>query len=1013
MIARVYTSCYAIGTMRPRYLILNFVALALACLANRASAQTTGRIAGQVLDLSQASVPAAEITAANQANGLRRATTSDQQGRYALADLPAGVYQVSAVARGFKTQVRPEVMVNIATAVTADFVLSPGEVTETVQVTERLRDVETVSSTGRMMDNSQIMGLPINGRDYARFSLLAPGAVARTNQLAALTFNGLHTIHNQFSIDGIDATRVDAPYMANGYERGARLLTGSLETIAEFRIQTGNYKAEYGRAAAAFVAIATRSGGNETHGTLFEFFRNSALDARNYFNNTGDKAPFRYNNFGGNLGGALREDRTFYFANYEGSRQRIGVTGSGTVPSARLREMVIAASPMLKPVVEMFPQGTSATTDPLADLYTTARSSRVREDTGSVRIDHHLSEKDRLFGRVNVNDSRVYGPLFLVSAQASALGTLDFQDVPGRITNIALNYQRTFSPRLLNEFLAGVQRITGQTNSDVPFPRFNITGLTAQPGTRGRTFLLNSNNQVGNGTTWVNGAHTLKWGGTLYWVRMWRRAANTQVISYTSLDNLVNNRVASATLTAGYDRIANDALMFGAYVQDTWQVRPRLTLDYGLRYDLNPAPWDVDGKAQTFDPRTNQLAAPGASFFATNRRNFAPRLALSWQPASRLLVRTGYGIFYGLFPASNGVSLSRNTMPGNTSMVRQQIPDLSDPIEPFLSRGTSPLPSVSGFPWKSPDLYAQHWNLTLVFQVSQADSVSAAYVANRGINLGRSINTNFFDPALGRRPVAAFTDISVRYVDGQSVYHALQLSWKRRMARGLQSEIYYSFGKVLDDVGDAGLGSSQPQDNRNYRAERGPGAGDVRNNVSYVVFYELPVGKGHRLAANVTGAPGVLLSGWKISSLGILRSGIAKTVNIGVNTFGNANLTNRRPNAVVGVSPYAAVQRPEGWLNAAAYSMPLAGTFGNLGRNTLCGPDFQQIDFSILKDSRLTERARSEFRVEFFNLFNRPNFDFPNTTFATSSFGRILNTVGRTMGMGTSRQVQIAMKVTF
>lgn len=988
--------------MPSRYLVLASIALALAFFPTRLPAQTTGRIAGQVLDLSQSSVPAATVTATNQINGRKRSATCDEQGRYALADLPAGAYAVSAAARGFKTQVRPEVRVNVATAVAVDFTLSPGEVTETVQVVEALTDVETVSSSGRMMDNSQLVGLPINGRDYARFSLLAPGAVARTNQLADLTFNGLHTIHNQFSIDGIDATRVDAPYMANGYERGARLLTGSLETIAEFRIQTGNYKAEYGRAASAFVAIATRSGGNQTHGTLFEFFRNSALDARNYFNHTGDKAPFRYSNFGGNLGGPLRKDRSFYFLNYEGSRQRIGVTGSGTVPSARLREMVFSASPVLKPVVEMFPPGTSTTTDPLVDLYTTSRSSRVREDTGSVRVDHHFTDKDRLFSRVNVNDSRVYGPLFLVSAQASALGTLDFQDVPGRITNIALNHQHTFSPRLLNEFLAGAQRITGQTNSEVPFPRFNITGLTTQPGTRGRTFLINGSYQAGNGTTWVNGAHTWKWGGTLYWVRMWRRAADTQVISYTSLDNFVYNRAASATLTAGYNRIANEALMFGAYVQDTWQVRPRLTLDYGLRYDLNPAPWDVDGKAQTYDPRTSQLAAPGSPFFATNYRNFAPRLALSWQPASRLLVRSGYGIFYGLFPASNGISLSRNTMPGNTSMVRQQIPDLSYPIEPFLSRGTSPLPSVAGFPWRNPDLYAQHWNLTLVFQLSQADSLSAAYVANRGINLGRSLNANFFDPALGRRPVPAFADISLRYADGQSSFHALQLSWKRRMARGLQSEVHYSFGKVLDDVGDAGLGSTQPQDNRNYRAERGPGAGDVQNNVSYVVLYELPTGSRRRL-----------LAGWKISSLGILRSGIAKTVNIGVNTFGDGNLSNQRPNAVAGVNPYASVQRPEQWLNPAAYSMPLAGTFGNLGRNTLRGPDFQQIDFSVVKDTCLTESTRAEFRIEFFNLFNRPNFDFPNTTFATSSFGRILNTIGRTMGMGTSRQVQLAMKLSF
>jgi hypothetical protein len=281
------------------------------------------------------------------------------------------------------------------------------------------------------------------------------------------------------------------------------------------------------------------------------------------------------------------------------------------------------------------------------------------------------------------------------------------------------------------------------------------------------------------------------------------------------------------------------------------------------------------------------------------------------------------------------------------------------------------------------------------------------------------MNINFVDPALSPdptirlRPNQKFSDINIETATGQNIYHALQVSFKRRLSAGLQYDVNYTWAHAIDDVQDQGLYSAQPQDNNNLRAERGNSSGDIRHTVNFNALYDLPIGSGHRLFGNAKGVGGFFASGWKLAALGILRTGIANTVFIGGNTFGNGNFTNQRPNAVPGVSLYAENKDPNNWLNPAAFSMPAAGTFGNLGRNTIFGPSFKQIDFSLLKDMKISEKFKLEYRAEFFNIFNHPNFDQPNTTFGSPNFGRILNTFGRTLGLGTSRQIQMAFRLTF
>jgi hypothetical protein len=979
-----------------------------------AMAQTSGAITGQVVDSSKAAVAGATVTAKNAGTGETRAIQTDSQGYYTLTELRVGTYDVSAERQGFRQTVQKGVLLNVATTVQLNFTLEVGEVSDQVFVTSEAPVIEkSDASTGTTMETQQLSELPINGRDYARFSLLTPGAVLRSNFIADLSFDGLHTVHNQFSIDGIDASRVDQPYMANGFERGARLLTGSLDTISEFKVQTSDYGAEYGRAAGSYVNIVTKSGTNEFHGSVFEYFRNNYLDARNFFATVPAPQPeFRYNNFGGNIGGPIRKNRTFFFANWEASRQRIGITGSGTVPSAMLRSEVLATSPQLTDILNMYPLGSSHTSDPLVDNVTRTSASAIREDTGSIRVDQKFRTSDSAFVRVNINDSYTHGALFGVFP--SALGVLDHQSVPLRTTNIAIHESHIFSPDFINDFLTGMQRWASNIDSRVPFPLTTVVGLSVSPGTEG--FFLENNNsiQIGDHMSIVKGRHTFKWGGTVYRIQINANNANFPSMTFASISDFINDQLSIVNISAATPGNGVRATQAGLYAQDSFRVLQSLTLDYGLRYDIETVPHDSNYATRPFDTNCMCLAAPGTPYFANNGRDFGPRVGLAWSPTSRVVVRTGYGIYFQDYPVGFGsYFVPSNTVTGNITLLQQQIPNLSYPYDSFLSQTATFPPNLGGFPWHKPDIYVNQYNLSVATQLSTNIAVQVAYLGNHGVNLWREYNINYFDPSLGARPLAQFGDVTLQSNSGFSSYNGLQLSVKRRLDKGFMFDIEYSLGHAIDDVDDQGLFASDPQNLKNLKAERGNGSGDIRHNVTFNTMYDLPFGHGRWLLGNAGGVADRLVGGWSISALGILRTGVASTVHIGTNTFGNGDFLNQRPDRVPGVSQYGTGSGPSNFLNPAAFSMPAAGTFGNLARDTFYGPSYKQIDFSVLKKTRVTEAKNVEFRVEMFNLFNHPNFDEPNTTFGTPGFGQIFNTLGRTLGVGTSRQIQLALRFNY
>ena len=1011
--------------MRIRQSVLFFVrvlgVLIALLLTLPAHAQTAGEVTGQVFDISKSAIADATVTAKNVGTGETRSVRTDTQGHYTITELRVGTYDVSAERQGFRRQVQTGVVLNVAATVQLNFTIQVGTVSEEVVVTSDAPILEkSDASTGTTMDTEQIADLPINGRDYARFALLTPGAVLRSNFIADLSFNGLHTVHNQFSIDGVDASRVDQPYMANGFERGARLLTGSLDTISEFKVQTSDYGAEYGRAGGSYVNIVTKSGTNQFHGSVFEYFRNDILDAENFFAvKTAPKPKFRYNNFGGNIGGPIRRNSTFFFVNYEGSRQRIGITGSGTVPSAQLRSDVLQTSPQLTDIVNLFPVGNSHTSDPLVDNFTTTSVSSIREDTGSIRLDHKFRNSDSAFVRVNVNDSYTFGPLFGVFP--ASLGVLDHQDVPLRTTNIAIHETHIFTPNLVNDFLAGLQRWASNIDSREPFPTTTVVGLSVNPGTQ--SYFLENNNsfQVGDNMSWVKGRHAIKWGTTIYRIQVNAISDVFPTMTFNSIPDFINDRLALVNISAATPGNGTRATQIGAYVQDSFQVRPTLTVDYGLRYDIETVPHDSKYATRPFDTRCMCLAPAGTSYFHINNKDFGPRVGIAWSPFPRMVVRTGYGIYFQNYPVGFGsYFVPSNTVTGNITLLQQQIPNLSYPYDAFVSQTAVFPPNLGGFPYHKPDIYVNQYNFSVATQITTNMAVQVAYLGNHGVNLWREYNINYFDPKLNARPLPQFGNVTLQSNSGFSSYNGLQLSFKRRMDKGFMFDVEYSLGHGIDDVDDQGLFASDPQDTNNFKAERGNGSGDIRHNVSFNTMYELPFGRQHRLLSNANGAVERIVGGWSIAALGILRTGVASTVHIGTNTSGNGDFTNQRPDRVPGVSQYGTGSGPDNFLNGAAYAMPAPGTFGNLGRNTFYGPSYKAIDFSILKKTRLTETKNVEFRAELFNVFNHPNFDEPNAFWGTdangkvfTSFGQIFNTLGRTLGVGTSRQIQLALRFNY
>jgi hypothetical protein len=996
---------------RARKIVVGALVAAAVLSAAPAMAQTFGLVEGRVRDATGAVLPGATVTVSNEKTGLVKTATTNEQGLFRVLTLNPDTYLVKIELQGFRP-VTQQAIVGVAESVTVNATLEVATVSETVQVSAEAPIMNTANAEiSQTVDARRVNELPLNGRDFTRLAMLTPGAVQSSNFVASVSFNGTGSAQNNFMLDGIDATRIDNFFPSNGWERGSRLQTASVESVQEFRVLTTNYSAEFGRAAGAVINAITKSGTNTFHGSAYTFIRDDAMDARNFFDTkdavTGrDKPQFNLYQYGGSLGGPILRDRLFFFTNYEGSRKKLGATVTGTVPTQSFRNRAVAA---VQPLLKSIPLPTSATSNPDIGNVAFAEVTDVNEDIFSTRVDYRLKSGDLIYARYNIQDSEVLGPLYVVIPAAFSGQE---QWAPITTQSFTTSWVKTIRSNLLNEAKFGMNRFKHlveqrDPDSGMYIPTTVVTGITVQPGNVQSFGGLNMSYEFTDTLSWFKGAHSMKTGVNLRRITVDLLNTTIQTITYPSMDAFALNVPTQFTATPDVPMTYIKGWTFSGFFQDDIRVSSRLTMNAGLRYDYN-TPWDdTDGRLQNFNLDTMTLDGSDVPLYSADGNNLAPRLGTTYDlfGNGKTVVRGGYGIYYNAYAAQSAYQLLFGNLPGATLISRQTDPDLAYPVD--LSAGVQLIPSRRSHVKERRDNFNHQWNANVQQQLGRNMSVQVGYVGNYSLANERNYPENLINPATGTRPDTRYSQITVVDPSGKAKYHGLSFVFNKRFSGGWSLNSSYVYSQTKDDI-------VSPQDPARWDLEWGTGNLDIPHNFTINGMVELPFGPGKRFGRNTTGVWAKVIEGWQVNALASARSGLPYTVTLGAFTMsGTGWTTNQRPNAVAGATA-PTPDGPTGWLNPAAYSLPAARTYGDLPRNSERGPTFFQLDASLIKTTQLGGGRALQFRAEVFNALNMVNFAQPSANWrATTTFGRIFNTFGRTESAGTARQIQLALRFTF
>lgn len=963
---------------------------------------------GTVTDPTGAVIAGATVIAEQEETGLRRQVTTSAAGTYVLAQLPIGTWRITVEAPGFRPVRFEKIVLQVGDTRTLDAQLEVATIRAEVEVRETPVPLErTTAALGTVIASQQVRDIPLNGRHWASLMALAPGAInTGDGSQQTIRFVGRARDDNNWTFDGMDATGVKDPR-----QEAALRLVISTDSIAEFRVNSSLYSAELGGGAGANISLVSKSGTNEFRGSLFEFVRNDKLDARNFFDAA--KPAFRLNQFGGNLGGPIVSNRTFFFANYEGLRQRLGQTLYASVPSAAYRERALATSPAVRPIIEAFPKGMRPLADPNIDELWVQRAQGWREDAGTLRVDHRFTDNDLIFGRYNVDDG-------LINAPRSVL-EVDRQESAFRPSSLALQYQRIFSPTVINEYRAGYNRSALTRYSYGPLgPSISVPGFMTLNSTSLLLERPTSYSMIDNLTV-TKGRHTLKAGIEVrrVHVNVADPAVHTTSITFASRDDLIRNRVDSFSINAGSPVLGSRRTWYMAFFQDDFKVRRNVTLNLGARYEYYTVPHEVNRQERVFDLWACQgFCPPGTPWYYPDRNNIDPRVSLAWAPGifgEKTVFRVGAGVFHG--PGQNDdVNAALDNLAERYSLTARDVTGgLSFPIDPYV-----PLARAGGVTPRSlqrdrRDIYNIQWGFSIQQQLPAQFITQVGYLGNQGHKLFSRTYINVIDPVLGRRPLPAFGRMDEKRNDGNSNFHALQISLHRSFRDGFLLGTEYMWSHAINDGNLGGGEGSEPQNVNCRHCERGNSAQDIRHTITSNWVWELPFGRGKRYATS--GLAAVLAGGWELSGIWTARTG--RAVNLAVSRSSadvpDGNTSNQRPDVVLGVPMYPANRtKTENWLNIAAFAVPRRGTWGNAGRHIARGPGLVQLDLAVHRKFQMTERTNLTFRVESFNLFNRVQLGNPSANISTpATFGQIRSPLNRTIGTGTSRQIQLALRLNF
>jgi Carboxypeptidase regulatory-like domain len=1169
----------------------SLVALALVLLfvvpptANGQSDQ--GRISGTVTDSNGALVPGATIVVKNERTGEERTAVSNESGYFIVSALRPSSYTVTATAKELSAKTS-NVQVLVGQEYTLTMVAQPTGVAATVDITAGGDAVleNNSAAMGANVNPREVEGLPINGRQLSQLYLQAPGSVnSGSGTYGDIRFSGRAVEQNEIRFDGIEGTAIidTSPGNLNGEVPTPFRLQSSLENVQEFRVDSNNYPAEFGTGTGGQISVVTKSGGNNFHGSVFEFFRNDKLDAANFFDNIiGQKSKLRLNQFGGSVGGPIKQDKAFFFFSYEGYRLRGGVNAIEAVPGLASRicpgGIILGSTPptacnaattALIPAFRASDVVVLRTGPDLFDTVQRQATNLVNENSLALRLDYKFNPKHSAyfrFFRDQANNDQPEG----VTGRRVVIRSLP--------QNGIFALQSILTPTLLNEFKLGYNSALSRINGVAPsFPgidlsslSFNIAGTVAGfalPGQGANAGVATPGglvraNSATNGraqpytpyslsfidsVSWTRSNHSFKFGGEVRKIHMWTDRVGGTTYTWSSINNFLANSLQSTQylgdvsapspfFNGSTGQVQPRQTYYIAYGQDEWKMSPSLTLNYGLRYEYYTPLDEKDNRQIFFDINTGLLRDPSSKPYLTSKTNFGPRVALAWSPnpsgtgffgGGKTVLRGGVGIYYG---------------PGQTEDQIQPIE--SNRVSSTVSGGSFPqnidaiIANFTGNPNNrsyQPRAYANEYKIpekiyqyTFSFQQELPYQMvfTGAFVGSQGRNLflrsvanrilpGQTVildgtplptgvgvvNRCSVAPVNGQcpgnivgvtQPIREFTIVSGTTVQnpfaevdyktsgGHDSYRALQLALSRRLNQGVTLNGQYTFGRSFGNTAGSNEARTAANNARaisDFDYDNGYNNFDVRHTFNFSAVYDLPFGKGKK--HDFGGIGNAILGDWEIGTILNARSGLPLEIGIVrpdvviqcvnaagcgglptgfvaqlsgnppagflavVNTPGGGASRNvRRPNLIPGANPYLSNDRLI--LNPAAFSTPDPGTFGNVPRNFLRGPNFRQFDLIFNKRFRFTEATNLEFRTEVFNVFNRANFDIPGSRLnlalptvscaggvctasgnnvqpgtpytqsaAGGTFGLLRQTVVRDVGLGTSRQIQFALRLNF
>ncbi len=1044
-----------------------FVIFAVMFPFSAAQAQVVGAtISGTIRDASGAAIAGAQVTIRDLETGATRDLVSDAAGVYSAPSLAVGRYQVTVEKAGFNTQSETGINLVVGQRAAVDLVLAVGKVEQQVSVTDVPLAINTTTQpTSGLVSARQVKELPLNGRSYDELITLNPASVNTTGERSGAVGTSNSSPGNMFAVAGHRPQ--DNLYLLNGIEyTGASEInvtpggvSGELlgvDAVREFNVVSDTYGAEYGKRTGAQISIDTESGTNQLHGSVFEFLRNSALDARNYFDQ-GNIPIFQRNQFGGALGGPLVKNKLLLFGNYEGLRQNLSLSDVTLVPDDASRA---AAVPDVQPLLDLWPvQNGPELGGGIAEAYSHPLQ-RIREDFGTTRLDYNLSPTDTAAAVYTIDDSTANTPTINPLS-------LDYETLREQV--LSAQEEHVFSSSLLNTFRAGFSRasyfFTGETPVDLPgwvagkpIGAVVVGGGTALNGASqisGAGTNAGSNLNVARNLFTVadhvyltRGKNQLEAGVWLQRIQSNSNLAQDQYgqASFGSLSAFLQGNVSTFTVVPSPTELGWRSLEGAGFVQDTVHLLPNLELRAGFRFESTNGWNEAQGRASNYIFNSQGVLETqpriANSAFTTNRAKFLPepRVGIAWQPKQNgsTVIHAGFGVYDSLLDSLD-YRLDQNA-PFNTTETLKNVQVSALHFVPGAPPPAGSKVSPSGI---QPDAYTPT-SISYSFNVEQklaADtSIIIGYIGFHGYHqiLSEDVNepipticpaspcpstlpagTIYYpanapnaNPNLG----ASTTWIS----DGISNYNALTVDFHRHFQHGLQLRGVYTYSKSLDDgtAWNSSVGANAPgfvMYPTDPKLDYGRANTDVRNVAVFNATYELPFGQGKRFLANANGWQQKAIGGWTASEIATLQSGFPFTPQLGFNPTNNGDSRNPiRPSVNPDFHGKVIQGGPAQYFNPNAFIVPIAGTYGNLGRNTLTGPGISELDLSLRKNTELTQKLNLQFRAEFFNILNRTNFGIPNTVVYASDTTTPSPTAGLiTTTSTTSRQIQFGAKLLF